>query len=64
MSAQDTPDQRREAPVRPAPTPTVGDLLAVAAAARTLSTPPDDVPPDDAPASRPAERDHPGRGAA
>lgn len=37
MSAQDTQDQRRDAPP-----PTVGALLAAGVAARTLSTPPEE----------------------
>lgn len=38
MSAQDTQDQQRDTPP-----PSVGALLAAGVAARTVSTPPDDV---------------------
>jgi hypothetical protein len=71
MSAHDPQDQHHDAPVPPvrsqaaagtpgAPrdaTPSVRDLLAACAAARTVSTPPADPPAaDGSPAARPPSR--------
>jgi hypothetical protein len=44
MSAQPPHDQHPDASARPAPTPSVQEVLAACAAARTLSTPPTDPP--------------------
>lgn len=61
MSAQEPQDQQLDASVRPAsgtgpaaPTPSVRDLLAACAAARTVSTPPDDPAPVERPHEEPA----------
>ncbi|SCE23773.1 hypothetical protein GA0115240_14561 [Streptomyces sp. DvalAA-14] len=56
MSDQHPHDQPTEASVRPAGVPSVRDVLAACAAARTLSTPPD--------TSEPAPRRQPNRDAA
>ncbi|WP_328915559.1 MULTISPECIES: hypothetical protein [unclassified Streptomyces] len=44
MSAQNPQDQHLDASAAPAATPSVRDLLASCAAARTVSTPPRDTP--------------------
>jgi hypothetical protein len=57
MSAQDTPDRDP----RDTPAPSVSDLLAACAAARTLSTPPADLTAEENPAEEPAGRNPAGK---
>jgi hypothetical protein len=57
MSAQHPPDQDPDAAVPPAATPSVRDLLAACAAARTVSTPPQNPAPAEEPQQDDARRD-------
>ncbi|WP_329135555.1 hypothetical protein OG552_22160 [Streptomyces sp. NBC_01476] len=62
MSAEQSHDQHPDAAVRPVAGPSVRDLLAACAAARTVSTPPENPPAAAAP-DEPADR-RPNRDAA